>query len=259
MKIDPGELKRQVSTARTEGWAPILRQAEQRHGLPDGILLAIASRETNMQDIVGDGGHGRGLFQIDDRAHGDWLAQHGAGAAGALPAVPDAAEYAATLLDQNRAFARKNGVAEAELLMFAASAYNAGCGGALAGRRAGDCDRRTTGGDYGRDVLARLAAIHGGTAPDAPPARPDDGILQKGARGPAVRQLKLDLQAWFELHSPDLWKTFAVAPGPVFGSALHRCVRSFQQLNGLTVDGEVGPATLGALRGAVPASPVPPG
>src|SRR5213595_2904146 len=99
MRIDQAELRRQVAVARSRGWDAILGRAEQRHKLPAGILLAIASRETNMEDIVGDGGHGRGLFQIDDGAHGDWLAQHGAAAPGTMPPLAEAAELAATLLD----------------------------------------------------------------------------------------------------------------------------------------------------------------
>src|SRR5438093_3717205 len=159
MNIDRQELARQAAKAKTRGWAGIMRQAEQRHDLPAGLLLAIASRETNMEDIVGDGGHGRGLFQIDDGAHGDWLAQHGAAAPGTIPPLAEAADLAATLLDQNRAFAKSNGVAADQVLVFAVSAYNAGPRGALAGHESGDSDRRTTGGDYGRDVLERLDAI----------------------------------------------------------------------------------------------------
>jgi uncharacterized protein YfiM (DUF2279 family) len=255
MKIDRDELTRQVAKARSRCWAPILQQAEQRHSLPAGLLLAIASRETNVEDIVGDGGHGRGLFQIDDRAHGDWLAQHQAAASGALPPLEPAAEYAATLLDQNLAFARKNGVGEAQLLRFAVSAYNAGCGGALAGHRGGDSDKRTTGGDYARDVLERLAAIQGRAVTGAAAVPAGDGILRKGSRSKAVTQLKRDLQAWFEQNAPDDWRTFGVAPGPAFGPALDRCVRAFQERSGLTVDGEVGPQTLGKLAAAQPVLP----
>ena len=31
-----------------------------------------------MRNITGDGGHGRGVFQIDDRYHPDCLSKHGA-------------------------------------------------------------------------------------------------------------------------------------------------------------------------------------
>ena len=245
MKINPDELKRQVGVARTRGWTPILKQAERRHKLPAGLLIAIASRETDMNDIVGDNGHGRGLFQIDDRAHGDWLSQHGAKGAGTKPPVADAAAFAAALLESNRSFGQKNGIAPKDLLKFACSAYNAGAGGALSGVQSGDSDARTTGGDYGRDVLERLAAIQGDKGGASQPS--GDGILRKGDRGATVTRLKRDLQTWFDKNVPAVWETFKVAPGPVFGIALDRAVRDFQQRNGLTIDGEVGEQTLGTL------------
>jgi peptidoglycan hydrolase-like protein with peptidoglycan-binding domain len=257
MKINKTDLKRQVKLAESRGWLVICRQAEERHQLPTGLLLAIASRETNMEDIVGDAGHGRGLFQIDDRAHGDWLAQHGAGASGAKPPLSDAAEYAAALLDSNRAYGRKKGIGAANLLKFAVSAYNAGGGGALAGHQeSGDSDARTTGRDYARDVLERLASIRGDGGNGAGvPAGAE--ILRRGARGPAVTQLKKDLQTWFDREAPDVWKTFGVAPGPAFGPALDRCVRAFQERCGLEIDGEAGEQTLAALSKAAPTPPAP--
>jgi peptidoglycan hydrolase-like protein with peptidoglycan-binding domain len=247
MKINPDELKRQIGIASTRGWAPIMNQAERRHKLPVGLLIAIASRETDMNDIVGDNGHGRGLFQIDDRAHTDWLSQHGAGGKGKKPSVADAAEFAAALLASNRSFGQKNGIGRKDLLKFACSAYNAGAGGALAGQQGGDSDARTTGRDYGRDVLERLAVIKGGNGGTSQPG--GDGILRKGARGAKVTRLKRDLQAWFDRNAPAVWETFGVAPGPAFGGSLDRAVRDFQQRNGLTVDGEVGEETLGTLAG----------
>ena len=247
MKINTDELKRQIGRASNRGWAPIMDQAERRHKLPAGLLIAIASRETDMNDIVGDNGHGRGLFQIDDRAHGDWLSKHGAKRAGAKPPVADAAEFAAALLESNRSFGRKNGVGPKELLKFACSAYNAGAGGALSGQQGGDSDARTTGRDYGRDVLERLVVIQGGNSGTSQPA--GDGILRKGTRGANVTRLKRDLKTWFDRNAPGVWETFGVAPGPAFGGSLDRAVRDFQQRNGLTVDGEVGEETLGTLAG----------
>ncbi len=249
MKINPDELKRQISRASTRGWAPIMNQAERRHKLPVGLLIAIASRETDMNDIVGDNGHGRGIFQIDDRAHTDWLSQHGAGGKGTKPSVADAAEFAAALLASNRSFGQKNGIGRKDLLKFACSAYNAGAGGALAGHQGGDSDARTTGRDYGRDVLERLAVIKDGNGGTSQPG--GDGILRKGARGAKVTRLKRDLQSWFDRNAPGVWETFRVAPGAAFDAALDRAVRDFQQRNGLTVDGEVGEQTLGTLAGGV--------
>jgi hypothetical protein len=49
--------------------------AAQRHGLDPRLLAAVAAQETggpgssSGANVVGDGGHGHGLFQIDDRYH----------------------------------------------------------------------------------------------------------------------------------------------------------------------------------------------
>src|SRR3954453_15549721 len=180
MKITADQLTQQVALARSRGWLQPIAKAEKRHKLPQGMLLAIAPRETNMQDIVGDGGHGRGLFQIDDRFHGDWLAKHGARGAGTTPRLKDAAEYAASMLAANVSYARQKKVGEDQQVRFSASAYNAGCGGAFSGFQSGDCDKRTTGGDYGSDVLERLAAIQGrnGGEPTS-----GGGVRRRGGRG----------------------------------------------------------------------------
>jgi len=242
-----------VKLAQSRGWTAICVQAEQRHGLPAGLLLAIASRETNMQDICGDSGHGRGLFQIDDRFHGDFLTRCGAHAAGATPPIAEAAEYAANLLAANRAFGSSKGISGDALIKFMVSAYNAGPGNALTGHQGGDSDARTTGHDYGRDVLERLASIRGNGGAGATAV---GEILQKGNRGPGVTQLKKDLQTWFDREAPGTWQTFGVAPGPAFGQALDKAVRAFQERNGLSVDGAVGDATRGALAQAAP-TPTP--
>jgi peptidoglycan hydrolase-like protein with peptidoglycan-binding domain len=223
-----------------------MRRAEKRHNLPAGLLLAVASRETDMEDIVGDKGHGRGLFQIDDRFHTDWLAAHGAPGTATTPRVKDAADFAASMLASNLAFAKQNGVAAPDQLRFACSAYNAGPGGALAGQQSGDCDRKTTGGDYGRDVLERLGAIQPRKG-DRSLQMSGDRILRKGDRGKDVVQLKQQLQTWFDRAAPGVWQTFRVKPGPGFGAALTTAVRDFQMRNALLVDGEVGENTREAL------------
>jgi hypothetical protein len=71
--------------------------AAARHGLDGRLLAAVAAQETggpesdSGRNIVGDGGHGHGVFQIDDRWHGF----------AATPAAGDPAanaDYAAGLL-----------------------------------------------------------------------------------------------------------------------------------------------------------------
>lgn len=56
-------------------YAPEIAAAAARHRLNPRLLAAVAAQETGGpgsnagRNIVGDGGHGRGLFQIDDRYH----------------------------------------------------------------------------------------------------------------------------------------------------------------------------------------------
>src|SRR3954451_23745363 len=258
MKITSDQLAQQVALARSRGWLRSIAQAEKRHKLPHGMLLTIASRETNMQDVVGDGGHGRGLFQIDDRFHGDWLAKHGARGPGTTPRLKDAAEFAAAMLASNVSYAQQKKVGEDQQVRFAASAYNAGCGGAFSGFQAGDCDKRTAGGDYGSDVLERLAAIQGKKGGD--PSGGGGEILKRGSRGKAVVKLKRDLKRWYDENAPGAWDAFRIASGPGFGAALENAVKDFQVRNALDADGQVGDATRTALgRGSGPGPEPPPG
>jgi hypothetical protein len=56
-------------------FASQIAQAAQRHGLDPDLLAAVAAQETGGPDsnaghnVLGDGGHGHGVFQIDDRWH----------------------------------------------------------------------------------------------------------------------------------------------------------------------------------------------
>ena len=154
--LRPEEAREQFAHARTTGLVTICRSAERRHRLPRALLLAVASRETNCRDVVGDFGHGRGVFQIDDRFHHEWLAEHGSDRPGRTPPVADAAELAGTLLADALAVAHNHELAGDRATKFAASAYNAGLGGALAGLERGNSDLETTGRDYGADVVARM-------------------------------------------------------------------------------------------------------
>ena len=72
MSIDPI-----VSKLAADGvaFAPEIPAAARRYHLDPDLLAAIAAQETGGPDtnagrnVVGDGGHGHGLFQIDDRSH----------------------------------------------------------------------------------------------------------------------------------------------------------------------------------------------
>ncbi len=235
-------LAAELARARAAAWDKACADAERANALPAGLLLAIASQETDMNDVVGDGGHGRGLFQIDDRSHATFLGQQGAGRPGGKPPVPAAARYAGGLVRWNLDYGARNGVRDADRLKFALSAYNAGAGGALSGYREGDSDRRTTGGDYGRAVLGRFAIYQAllGTAP-AP-------LLRRGSRNRHVEELKDALERWYGEHAPGEWPAFKINPGRLFGARVERVVRDFQTRVGLEVDGVAGEDTLGALR-----------
>lgn len=166
-----GQQLRALGTRRVDMVSDLAHEGEN-DGIGPSLLLALGSRETNMKNIVGDGGHGRGWLQIDDRFHHDFLAKHrgcesgswnptrpSAAPRGLVPSLTAATIYAIRLLRSNTDFARNHGVPEDTVLRFAVAAYNAGAGGALKGFRAGDVDRHTTGRDYARDVFGRKAAI----------------------------------------------------------------------------------------------------
>jgi hypothetical protein len=148
------QLRSQYENASSIGLRTACREAEAKYDLPPGLMLAIASRETNMRNINGDGGHGRGVFQIDDRYHQPFLRKHGS-----PPPVAEAAMYAASLIASNMKYAKEQGVPEKDRLRVAVAGYNAGMGGAMSGYRAGAVDSRTTGDDYSKDVFARRSAI----------------------------------------------------------------------------------------------------
>jgi len=88
-----------ASTLAAHGvaYAPAIAQAAQRHGVDPTLLAAVAAQETGGpgcnagRNIVGDGGHGHGLFQIDDRSHAF------AGTAAAMDPSSNA-DYAAGML-----------------------------------------------------------------------------------------------------------------------------------------------------------------
>ena len=135
------------------------------------LALAIASRETNMVNKVGDGGHGRGIFQLDDRYQRAFLESHrgcrsgtnlaiykSAFPAGRVPGIYAGAVRMCQIMDSNVAQAIRDNVPSGKRLRLAISAYNAGYQGALIGfQNSGDSDKNTTGHNYAKDVLGRMA------------------------------------------------------------------------------------------------------
>ncbi len=130
MNISPADLDTQVVHFLSE--YPWVWSLESSKGLPRGLLLAVGSRETNLVNELGDGGHGHGVWQLDDRSH----------------VIPDPfpvetqADVAAGMLASYLQ-------AQGGNVDRAACIYNSGQ----------PVDEFTTGGDYGSDVYQRMQAI----------------------------------------------------------------------------------------------------
>jgi len=107
-----------MNTNLSVAFAPQITAAASRHHLDPRLLAAVAAQETggpgsdSGRNIVGDGGHGHGVFQIDDRWHAF------AGTAAAMDPGQNA-DYAAGILSSN--LQRYGGDVHKAL-----SAYNAG-------------------------------------------------------------------------------------------------------------------------------------
>jgi Transglycosylase SLT domain len=140
--------------------------ASRLHPIPelgDGqawILFGIGSRETAWGTSRfldepgpggrGDGGHGRGLMQIDDRWHKPFIAS------GMWADAFANIEYATGLLASNFKYFRKRGLVDDALIAASIAAYNAGAGSVgRAVRKGDDPDSVTTGRDYAADVARR--------------------------------------------------------------------------------------------------------
>jgi hypothetical protein len=150
-----------------------IRQATRRtQHVSFALALAFASRESNCRNIVGDGGHGRGIFQLDDRYQQEFLRTHRGCrsgstmpiykdclAKGRVPTVYDAAVRMCQIFEENIDQAITVGIPFGGRLRVAISAYNAGFTGALAGYRVGNADLHTTNKNYSADVLRRMASL----------------------------------------------------------------------------------------------------
>jgi hypothetical protein len=176
-------MKKQAAAA-LKSW-PFIPDVEKAHGLSANLLLALGSRETNLTNKLGDGGHGHGVWQRDDR----WWDVD----ASYLTDVRKQAEDAATLLVANHK-ALGNWPA-------AIAAYNAGVTGVKTAVAAGkSADAATTGGDYAADVLGRQAYIKAAT-PAPKPAKPKYepfpgvGWFDMGRKSPIVAAMHKRLVA----------------------------------------------------------------
>lgn len=149
--------------AKQRGYIPMFAAAAQQYDFPIALLMAIASRETNMTNMLGDfrGGkyHGHGIMQVDIGTAPEWCAS------GAWRDVRQSIMKGTGILAQkrvqlNREWPKGRQRTLREFLWVLAASYNQGA--ALKGGALGDFltygtpDRTTTGGDYGADVLGRM-------------------------------------------------------------------------------------------------------
>jgi hypothetical protein len=135
----------------------VTRAAASYSWLKPSILAAIGSRESGWgifldANDTGDGGHGRGIMQIDDRYHQtfinsqDWR----------NPGVNIKYAVDNVLSEYYNQLSRKTNLQGFDLLRGAIAAYNAGVGGVMDALNDGlDVDGYTTGGDYSWDVIQR--------------------------------------------------------------------------------------------------------
>jgi soluble lytic murein transglycosylase-like protein len=152
----------ELQHAHSTGIFDLIKASAAKHGLELTYLLGISSRESDIENVIGDGGHAVGPLQVDIRFHpiaaeakasGSWKTDPG-------PII----DYGAAMLADNIDWAKRtypqfgsgNGRG---WLKIAASAYNAGQGGAARGVTVGDSDKFTTGQNYGADVLGRMDAF----------------------------------------------------------------------------------------------------
>lgn len=204
------DLRHQYERARANGWLPHFVEAGRAWRLPAALLLAVASRETNVRNIKGDyrGGqyHGYSLMQLDIGSHrawidsGAWRAPRQAIHKGAQALAEKRAECIAALGRRVRSGSASvlvpPALAEADLLRCAVAAYNTGTARALSGFvRYGDPDRFTTGRDYSRMVLARAHTFESFLAQDkftedlaTTPPEPAVDLIEPPAPLPPVPQ-----------------------------------------------------------------------
>lgn len=148
----------QLRRLRQTGFASLLSQQAEANGFAPAFFFAIASRETNcvneLGDVQADGAHGVGMVQVDAQ-HA--IAREARDSGGWQTNPAPLIAFAAQLLAQNLRQAREAfpALPGDEQLKIAASGYNCGMGNAIAGQHNGDSDLRTTGHNYGADVMAR--------------------------------------------------------------------------------------------------------
>lgn len=145
MNLTVTQLREQYDRS-TVNWDWI-RDAEDLLSVPPFLLYALGSRETNLKNVVGDGGHGWGIWQRDNRSFtipADYLTT-----------VLRQANDAGALLMSHFGYFR-SAYPDSPAWSCSVAAYNAGRTGVKRRLDIGATpDSATTGGDYSADVIQR--------------------------------------------------------------------------------------------------------
>jgi hypothetical protein len=172
-KFTKAELKKEYQRAKSLDWIPAFIEAANDKNFPPEVLMGIASRETNMENIKGDfrGGiyHGYGICQIDIGSYPDWIKS------GAWHNPIEGIKKGAEVLAEKRrrlanlAKANDMDLSGVDLLQASIAAYNHGADGVYKDIHNGrTVDIGTTGHDYSRDVLARAEVFKSFLEADSP-------------------------------------------------------------------------------------------
>jgi hypothetical protein len=189
------QLRRQYLTASKLGWLPDIHSIAQRRGVSLPLLLAIGSRETNLDpkylNVPGDHGNGYGLTQADRRSYPDFVAS------GRWRNAAECFDFTAAKLVRNfREVEQSQGrqvtvrfssgiarqftaphLSNADIWRVVIAGYNCGWRAALYHVSKGnDVDAGTTGKNYSRDVMARAKVFARLIQESSPAARPEASV-----------------------------------------------------------------------------------
>lgn len=152
------ELARQLREIQGNGLLAMIQKATQANGIELAMGVAVASRETNCKNILGDpqpdGRHGVGIMQRDIQ-HADARAARDNGTWSTPEGTQALIDANVAELASNRAVAQSRLEGWQAAMTVAFAGYNCGITRAIADGLDGNADRRTTGANYGSDCFAR--------------------------------------------------------------------------------------------------------
>lgn len=148
--------------SEAQPYADIIKLVAREQGLDPLLIAAIGQQESRWGQALsppgpggtGDGGHGRGIMQIDDRSWGDWLSSND------WTDPYSNVSKGARILNANISYFSSKGLMDSDLIAAAVAAYNTGAGNVSKSLAAGrSVDATTANGSYSSSVLSRLASF----------------------------------------------------------------------------------------------------